>query len=237
MTDRRPAFYASSGRRIGDLITLLHIPYTLWHLSYVAIGAALAREVEALRLGGTLAAFAIGLGVGAHALDELHGRPLATRLSSPLLQLLGWGSLLLTGVIALAGAFVISPLTLLLWVMGAGFAAVYALELVGFVHSDLGFAVGWGAFPVLVGYWAQTESISVAAMVTAAAAAAFSLAQRELSTPARHVRRRVPDATAAIGAETWNRAKLLTTWERPLRLLVAAHVILAVGLLLVHAAG
>ena len=73
-----PAFYARTGTWGRDLATLLHVPYTLWHLSYVAIGASLAAAVDWQRLGGTIVAFALGLGIGAHALDERHDRPLGT---------------------------------------------------------------------------------------------------------------------------------------------------------------
>ena len=38
---RRPAFYALAPGGWRDYVTLLHLPYTAWHLSYVAIGAAL----------------------------------------------------------------------------------------------------------------------------------------------------------------------------------------------------
>jgi hypothetical protein len=36
-----PAFYARRGGRAADWWTLLHPPYTAWHLSYVALGAVL----------------------------------------------------------------------------------------------------------------------------------------------------------------------------------------------------
>ena len=65
-------------RRVRDWLTLLHPPYTVWHLSYVAIGAAVAGHLVLWRLGGTLLAFFLAVGIGAHALDELHGRPLRT---------------------------------------------------------------------------------------------------------------------------------------------------------------
>ncbi len=70
--------------------------------------------------------------------------------------------------------------------------------------------------------------------MVAAAATAFSMSQRALSTPARHVRRTVTDATAEIGEARWDRSTLLATWERPLQLLALAHVLLAIGLLLTH---
>jgi len=65
----RPAFYALRSGGWRDLITLLHPPYTAWHLSYVALGAAAAPRIYAGRLGATLAAFALAVGVAAHALD------------------------------------------------------------------------------------------------------------------------------------------------------------------------
>ena len=234
MTDSRPAFYAPTGTRFGDVVALMHLPYTMWHLSYVAIGAALAPRVDAWILAGTLLAFTFGLGIGAHALDELHDRPLSTNLSGTTLLILGWGGLAAGGALAIAAAFVISPVALVWGGLAVSFAAAYALEWSDWVHSGPGFAVAWGAFPVLVAYWAQTESVSLAAVVVAGAAAVLSLAQRGLSTPARDVRRKTTDVTVVVDDARWDRAALLTTWERPLALLALAQVLLAAGLLLTH---
>ena len=47
VTETRSAFYALEPGGWRDYVTLLHPPYTLWHLSYVAIGArARARHVD-----------------------------------------------------------------------------------------------------------------------------------------------------------------------------------------------
>lgn len=234
MTGSRPAFYAKPGSRLGDLVTLLHLPYTMWHLSYVVIGAALAPRVDSVRLGGTLLAFAFGLGIGAHALDELHDRPLSTQLSPATLRLLGWGGLAAGGTLAIAAVFVISPVALAWGAVGVLLASAYALEWSGWVHSSVGFAIAWGAFPVLVGYWAQTEALSLGVAVVACAAAVFSMSQRSLSTPARYLRRKVATASVEVGGTRWDKTALLATWERPLRLLALAHVLLACGLLLTH---
>lgn len=228
-----PAFYARTGTRIGDLRTLLHVPYTLWHLSYVVIGAALAPDPDPVKVTGTAVAFAFGLGVGAHALDELHGRPLGTRLTDAALTALGWGGLGAGLAVGVVGAVVISPWTVAWAVVGVALAAGYALEASPLIHSTVGFGVAWGAFPVLVGFWAQTETVTAPAVVVAVAAAMTSMVQRALSTPARTVRRRVETAGADIGDVHWDRDRLLESWERPLRLLAAAHVVLAVGLLAV----
>ena len=234
MTRSAPAFYARTGSPIGDLITVLHIPYTIWHLSYVVIGAALAPSVDGPILVGTVVAFAFGLGVGAHALDELHDRPLSTGLSTTRLRLLGWGGLAIGGAMAAIASFVISPVALIWGGAGVALAAGYALEWPKWVHSAVGFGLAWGAFPVLVGYWGQAGSPSLAVITVAAAASVLSMVQRALSTPAREVRREADTASASIGEHIWDRAQLLATWERPLKLLIVAHVLLASGLLISH---
>src|ERR687887_1548125 len=104
----RPAFYALRSGGWRDLVTLLHPPYTAWHLSYVALGAAAAPEVHADRLWAALGAFFLAVGVAAHALDELNGHPLRTRLSDP--ALIGLAAVGLAGGIGIgnAGLFVVS---------------------------------------------------------------------------------------------------------------------------------
>jgi hypothetical protein len=232
----RPAFYARTGSLRGDLLALLHPPYTAWHLSYVVYGAVLPPDVDLIRLAGALLAFFAGTGIAAHALDEWHSRPLRTSLSDGVLIALAAAGLAVSLALGVAGAVAISAWTLA-WA-GAGILLVlaYALEWDRRVHSDLGFALAWGGFPVLVGYWAQTESLSAAALTVALAATLLSLVQRALSTAARYTRRRALDAEVVLvryeGDEVWPRERLLATWERPLKLLAAGTVVLALGLLL-----
>ena len=56
-TRPRPSFYALRPGGWRDYITLLHPPYTLWHLSYVAVGAALAPHMDWALLGWTTLPF------------------------------------------------------------------------------------------------------------------------------------------------------------------------------------
>jgi hypothetical protein len=234
LTDERPAFYAPTGSLLGDVVSLLHVPYTLWHLSYVPIGAALAPTLDPRILAGTLAAFLFGLGIGAHALDEVKSRPLGTNLSDRALWWLGTGAMAMAMAIAIAGGFVVSPWVPLWAAAGIILAVGYALEW-PMLHSDLGFGLAWGAFPLLVGYWAQTGTVTVPVLVIAGAATLLSLAQRALSTPARFVRRRTNEAVTRFdGDREWDRAELLGTWEKPLRLLTWTTLALALGLLLAH---
>ncbi|MDP9145086.1 MAG: hypothetical protein M3N43_10400, partial [Actinomycetota bacterium] len=126
MSDQRPAFYAPTGSVVGDIVSLLHVPYTLWHLSYVPIGAALAPTLDWTILAGTLVAFAFGLGIGAHALDEVKSRPLGTRLSDRALWLLGIGAMAVSLAIAVIGASVVSPWVIAWGVTGVILAVGYA---------------------------------------------------------------------------------------------------------------
>ena len=233
----RSAFYAV-GRGtggLGDWVTLLHPPYTLWHLSYVAIGAAVMPDLVLWRLAGTLFAFFLAVGIGAHALDELHGRPLGTGISSGLLTATAVASITAAMVLGLVyGGWKLLPFV----IVGGVLVYAYNLELFGGVlHSDVWFAVAWGAFPVLVGAYAQHWTLSLAAGVAAVAAFFLSLGQRALSTPARMLRRRVSEAAVRLsftdGSEAeLGRADLLAPIERALRYFVCATSAVAVALVL-----
>jgi hypothetical protein len=187
----RPAFYALGRGRLREALTLLHPPYTVWHLSYFALGCALAPHLYVSRLLWGLAAFALAVGVAAHALDELHDRPLGTSLSDRTLTALAVVSL--TGAIAIGvGGVLTVSLTLLPFVLLGGlFLPAYNHELAGGrFHSDLWFALGWGAFPALTGYFVNAQKLALPGLLIAAGCLAMSLAQRRLSTPARELRRR-----------------------------------------------
>ncbi|MEA2207988.1 MAG: hypothetical protein QOF54_465 [Solirubrobacteraceae bacterium] len=190
-TAERPAFYALGGGRVGDVLAILHPPYTAWHLSYYALGAGVAPRLHADRLLWGLAAFGLAVGICAHALDELHGRPLGTRFSDRALIAMGLLSGLGALAIGVAGAFVVTPLLVPFVVAGGVFLPAYNLELAGGrLHNDASFAIGWGAFPALTGYFACAEKIALPGLLIALGCLAISVAQRRLSTPARELRRR-----------------------------------------------
>lgn len=191
----RPAFYALAAGGWRDLLTLLHPPYTVWHLSYVALGAAAASKVYGDRLVATLAAFLLAVGLSAHALDELNGRPLQTRLSRTTLVVIAVASLAGAIAIGVIGAITVSPLLIPLVIVGGALVPAYNLELAGGrFHNDLWFALAWGGFPAFTGFFAQSLSITPAGVLVAAGCCLLSAAQRRLSTPARELRRH----TAAV---------------------------------------
>jgi hypothetical protein len=242
--DSRPAYYAAGSGGWRDWWTLLHPPYTGWHLSYAVIGASLAPRVQTSRLIATVLAFFLAVGLAAHALDELRDRPLRTRIPS-------W-ALVLVVVVGLLGALALGVLGVIRvgWVLvpflvaGPALVIGYNAELFGgAMHTDLGFAAAWGAFPVLTAYVAQAGTLAIAPVLAALGALALSAAQRRLSTPARNIRRR---ATAVDGTITFADGRvvsltadvLIRPLERALRasswaimLLAAAFAVARLGLL------
>ena len=246
MEAERPAFYALAPGGWRDLVTILHPPYTLWHLSYVAIGSAAAPQVHWSRLAWALLAFFCAVGVGAHALDELNGRPLGTRLTDRALKAIGVLGLLAALAIGCAGAAVVSPTLIPLVLLGGFLVPAYSLELFGGrFHTDWWFAAAWGAFPALTGWWANALGIHSASEALAGVAAVLgcfwlSVAQRRLSTPVRELRRhtvalegsqRLADGTVrALDASS-----LAGPLDGALRALSVAVPMLALGLLAVRA--
>jgi hypothetical protein len=239
-----PAYYATGARGWRrDVWALLHPPYTAWHLSYVLIGAGLAPSLNITRLVATVLAFFLAVGVSAHALDELHGRPLRTRLpGAALWAAAGVG---LAGAVALgiAGVAVVGPGLIPFIAAGVLFVLAYNLELAGGkLHGDFWFALSWGAFPVLTAFFAQTGRLSVAAVLAAGAAYALSFGQRVLSTPARQLRRSTKSVMGTLtmvdGRQTaLDERTLLRPLERALKSFAWAVVVLSVGLIASRVSG
>jgi hypothetical protein len=217
--DVRPAFYALRAGGWRDYVTLLHLPYTAWNLAYVALGAALAPVFHTDRMVWTMAAFALALGVSAHAFDELHGRPLGTSIPSRILVGLA--------VLSLGGACAIGIWAASVWGWGLlAFVAIggfvvpaYNLEWFGgLLHNEWCLALAWGGLPVLTAYFAEAETLRVEAVLAAGFGAALILVQRTLSTPVRKARR---ELGTLEGVEPM---------ERALRILPWANVLLAAAL-------
>ena len=241
----RPAFYAMRRGGWRDLVTVLHPPYTAWNLANVCFGAAAASQIHTDRFVSTLAAFFLAVGVGAHTLDELNGRPLNTQLSDRTLIALAVGSLTGAIGIGIAGCVIISA-TLIPFVLAGAFIAVaYNLELFGGrFHTDFWLAAAWGGFPALTSWWVNTLSFGSAKTVVAGAlvtAGCFGLTtvQRRLSTPVRRLRRK----TVSVSGEQrladgtvipLTASELAGPLDGSLRSLSWAVVALSIGLVVIR---
>jgi ubiquinone/menaquinone biosynthesis methyltransferase len=230
-----PAFYALEGGGWRDYWTLLHPPYTLWHLSYVLLGAALAPMPDLRMVAGALIAFFLAVGVASHSFDELQGRPLGTRIPSSLLLVLG--SLALIGAVALGivAASILGPWFLVLILVGAALVISYGLE-IPVVHSDIGFALAWGGFPVVASALANGAPL-LATAVAAIGASLLSLAQRRLSTPVRRIRRKAEQVSGSVRyrdgtVEEIDAERLIGAPESALRLIWLAIAAISIGTLI-----
>jgi ubiquinone/menaquinone biosynthesis methyltransferase len=228
------AFYALRPGGLRDYWTLLHPPYTLWHLSYVLLGAALAPMPDPRIVAGSLVAFFLAVGIASHSFDELQGRPLGTRIPSSVLLVLG--SLALLGAVAtgIVAAAMLGPWFLVLLAVGAALVISYGLEL-PIVHSDIGFALAWGGFPLVASALANGAP-PLATAAAAIGASLLSLAQRRLSTPVRRVRRKAVDVVGEIryrdgSAERLDAQSIIAAPEAGLRLLWLAMLALSIGAL------
>ncbi|MCA1833270.1 MAG: hypothetical protein ABR548_12225 [Actinomycetota bacterium] len=227
------AFYALRPGGWRDYVTMLHPPYTLWHLSYVGIGWATAPGAHLDRLVALLVAFFLAVGLGAHALDELNGHPLRTRISDAVLKVIAVASIALAVVVGIAGAARTSW-SLLPFVAFGGFIVVaYNLELFGGrFHSDVWFGLAWGAFPALTASWTGALGPTVPGFLVAAACFELSIAQRTLSTPVRALRRSTQSVSGSVERsdgtmETVDAAYLRAAPEGALRAMSVALPVLA----------
>ena len=230
-----PAFYAARGGGWRDYWTLLHPPYTIWHLSYVLLGAAIAPSPDPKIVAGALVAFGLAVGIASHAYDELQGRPLRTQIPSSVLVAMGTAALAVAVAIGLVGATMFGPLFLVFVAAGASIVVLYGLD-VPYVHSDIGFAVGWGAFPVAATAYA-TAAHPLPTALASLAAALLSLAQRRLSTRARSIRRRAVSVSGEIvyadgSRESIDSGSLISSGEAALSIMWIALLAVSLGVLL-----
>lgn len=236
-----PAYYArprllNSGA-LRDWWSVLHPPYTLLLLSLVTLGACVSAPVNMVRLGTTLAAFLLAVGIGAHSLDELHGRPLRTSLRDGSLvaaAIIGLGGAVALGVI---GMFVVSDWLAIFIVVGVVVAVGYNLELLrGRLHTRTVVVLAWGGFPVVTAYYAQHRTLGLSAILAAGFGALITLAQQQLSTPARELRRRTLAVDGTVHRRDGTTVRidiesLLAPLESALKTLCRAGPLLALAVL------
>jgi hypothetical protein len=243
--EERPAFYALRPGGWRDLVTVLHPPYTVWNLANVGFGAAAAAQIHTDRFVATLAAFFLAVGISAHSLDELNGRPLKTQLSDRTLIVVAAVSLAGAIGIGVAGCILVSA-TLIPFVLAGGFFVVaYNLELFGGrFHTAFWLAFAWAAFPALTSWWVNTLSLAslkvdVAGILVAAGCFGLVSVQRTLSTPVRRLRRN----TVSVSGEQrlddgtvipLTAAEISGPLDASLRGLSWAVVVLSIGLVVIR---
>lgn len=237
------AWYARTGGKFQELYTIIHFPYTSMVLSYVLIGAAISRAIYADRIVLTLAAYFLGLGLSAHALNELHARHWGQALTRRDLQVLFVAPLVGALLIGAYGGFilytasgsVLPPLVLLVLIfLETFFLFAYNIDLAGGkFHNDLTFAFSWAALPVLVSYYANALTITPDAALIALAMAATAAIEINLSRWCKDYRRKSPLTEIRFADETKLRlstSELIGKPEKSLKMIVVAVDLVAIGL-------
>ena len=237
-TKNIPAFYALPGTRAWhDYVNLLPLPYTLWNLSIVVLGTVIAPVVHVDRLLGTILAFFLAVGIAAHALDELNGRPMGTRIPSIVLVSLAIVSLAGAMALGVVAGILETPWMFAFVAFGGFIVVAYNLGLWhDRFHNDFWLAFSWGAFPVLTAYWVNALRFDFAVLFVAVACFLVTLVQRTLSTPVRTIRRKALRVEGFIEQTNGERIildskSIIAAPERALFLLAISSVILASGLL------
>jgi hypothetical protein len=185
-TEVKPVWYAGPDSRWGELWTMLHPPYTAMVLSFVVVGAVIVPGWSGWVLSATLAAYFLGLGVGAHFLDQIPGMGSSYVRHWPSWALWAGG---LSGVAAAVGIGVVGAIlvlgpTFLLFVVVQGVAALgYPLAPLfrGALHRESVFAISWGSLPFLTSFYAQARTITLLSIVLACAFAGLAVAEIRLS--------------------------------------------------------
>ena len=237
------AWYARGGSKLGELYTIMHLPYTSMVLSYVLIGAAVSPSFHPNRVIATLLAYFLGLGLSAHALNELHARHWGETLSkreleilfaAPLIGAILIGAFGMVSLYATSGVLLTSLVLLAFIILEIFFLFAYNIDLSGGrYHTDLAFAFSWAALPVLVSYYVNALAITVVAVLVAVAMAATAGIEINLSRWCKDFRRKssLTQMQLADGTKlSLNTAELIAKPEKALKLIVVAVDLLAIGL-------
>jgi hypothetical protein len=230
-----PVWYAGSDSLLGEFWTMLHLPYTLMVLSFVAIGAALSPRISWLLLAGTILAYFLGLGVGAHFLDQVPG--MGSRYVRHWTTRALWvcGSLALGVAVAIgvAGAlwYVGYPLLLLVAVQ-ATCALGYPLArwFGGALHRDSVFALSWGSLPFLTSYYAQSGAIDLQSVLVAIVFGGVAILEIRLSRASRRLRAQARSLSPFSPASAESASYPFQGFDRALQILSAGTIVIAVGL-------
>ncbi len=215
---------------------MFHPPYTLMVLGFVVVGAALAPAVSWLLLGGALLAYTLGLGLGAHLLDQIPGMGSRYIRHWPDWALWVGGFVSLGGAVAIGvlGAFWYArPLLLPLVAAQTVCAIGYPLAkwFGGLLHRDSVFAVSWGCLPFLTSYYVQTGAINLLSTLVALAFGAVAAVEIRWSRASRELRSQARSPAEGRPATDGLARRSFHYFDRALEALSAGTILVALGLL------
>jgi len=210
-------------------VGLLFLPYTGMVLSFVVMGSMLAGTIYWDRVVAGVVVYFLGLGIAAHALDALGSKrikPWGEHFTKRQLWAMAIFSLILAYAIAIYYMVRYVPLLWFIAILEGFFVFAYNLEWSkGRFHTDQWFAFSWGFLPVLAGYILQTNSLSWASLIVAAAMGLLSYVEISASRPYKELKR---------GEADWQhdmRTQNMLQYEKILKAISLGVILLGVGLL------
>jgi hypothetical protein len=222
---RQAWYFVESQSKLGDLYNILHLPYTAMLLAFVVIGAAVSPGFHLDRLAATIAAYFLGLGIGAHAIDQLEpgGSHYVKKMGSK--ELVGLAAIGLVGGTAIGFYYALS---LTLWLVpfilvNLFFAIAYPLPsrvAGGLFHNNLNFAFAWGFLPFITSYFVNSLALTFTGLILGLPAAAVAWSEIHLSRRSRLARKESLPSANQGGLETVLKLLVLSTCSVALLLLV-----------------
>ena len=230
----RQTWYQSEGSKLAEVWTILHLPYTLMNLSFLAIGFGLSGVQRWDVFFGIMIAYFLGLGLAAHSFDQLPGMGsnYIKHLTPKELWLIGLSSLTLALMVGIYWMLELEAWHLL-WMIPLQTLFVWAYPnskfMGGFFHGDGSFAVSFGFIPVMVGYYINTLSFDANFLPWAIVAFLISLIEITSSRYVRTVR-----AESKMNSMGWKSdvSMYLTKPELSLKLLCLMTYSLALSVIL-----
>ena len=145
-------------------VGMLFLPYTGMCISFTIIGSLLSTVIFWDRIIAIFLIYFFGLGISAHALDNLGSKikPWGNYFTKNELKLMTISGILISYTIGLYYVINDVPLLLIIGILEGFFLFAYNLELFnGYFHTDFWFALSWGSLPLVAGYIIQTNSLSI----------------------------------------------------------------------------
>lgn len=200
----RKAWYHLEGSKKAELWTILHLPYTLMCIAFLAVGFAIHKPVNWELFGAAILAYFLGLGLAAHAFDQLSltGSRYVKYLTRRELLAIGISSLITAIAI---GVFYMVKYSLwhLIWLipLQAIFAIGYPIgeTFRGKLHNDISFSFSFGALPPLVGFYVNTGELSLVVLPFMVLCGLVAYIEILLSRQCRRLRKELREGIIRMG--------------------------------------
>jgi hypothetical protein len=178
-------------------IGMLFLPYTGMCISFTIIGSMLSESIAWDRALSIFIIYFLGLGVSAHAADNLGSKkikPWGNFFSTFELRLMVMGGLSVSYLLGIYYIIIFVPLLSIIAIIEGFFLFAYNFELFnGFFHNNFWFAISWGSLPLLAGFVIQTNSISILSLIASIVAFLAAYIEIRISRKYKELKRKPSD--------------------------------------------